>query len=173
MDFSFWYTFRPQKSDHATLFFLGSHGEWRSHFILSWSKAKLCDDAETFHKRRQRGYLLACARRKQYRQTHRTLKHQCGYFLTNSRRFISNDYQITSVRSEVLNHARQTKRNCIDRTEQVWKFCTTQIKRHARNLIFISLPFLLVSCYGTARTFVHNILYRYRVSRHTKLQHTT
>ena len=36
--------------------------------IVSQRKAKLCDDAETFHMRRQRCYLLACARRKQYRQ---------------------------------------------------------------------------------------------------------
>jgi len=35
---------------------------------VSQRKAKLCDDAETFHKRRQRCYLLACARRKHYRQ---------------------------------------------------------------------------------------------------------
>ena len=36
--------------------------------IVSQRKDKLCDDAETFHKRRQSCYLLACARRKQYRQ---------------------------------------------------------------------------------------------------------
>ena len=36
--------------------------------IVSQRKAKLCDDAETFHMRRQRCYLLAYVRRKQYRE---------------------------------------------------------------------------------------------------------
>jgi hypothetical protein len=66
MDFISWDTFGQQKTDHATLFFIGAHGEWRSHFGVLQRKAKLCDDAETFHKQRQRCYLLACARRKQY-----------------------------------------------------------------------------------------------------------
>jgi hypothetical protein len=72
MDFSSWYNFRPQKTDHGTLFFLGANGEWHSHFIVSQRKAKLCDDAETFHKRAQ----------KAVPPTHRTLKHVCGYLLT-------------------------------------------------------------------------------------------
>ena len=36
--------------------------------FVSQRKTKLFDDAETFHKRRQRCYLLACACRKQHRQ---------------------------------------------------------------------------------------------------------
>jgi hypothetical protein len=68
MDFSSWCTFRPQKTDHATLFFIGAHGEWRSHFVVSQRKAKLCDDTETFHKWRQKYNLLACEHRKQYSQ---------------------------------------------------------------------------------------------------------
>jgi hypothetical protein len=47
--------------DHGMLFFLGA--EWHSHFIVSQRKAKLCDDAETFHKQRQRCHLLACVYR--------------------------------------------------------------------------------------------------------------
>jgi hypothetical protein len=46
MDFSSWYTLIPQKTDHSILFFIGAHGEWRSHFVVSQHKAKLCDDAE-------------------------------------------------------------------------------------------------------------------------------
>jgi hypothetical protein len=52
---------QKKKKDHGALFFLGANEEWHTHFIVSQHKAKLCDDAETFHKRRQRRHLLACA----------------------------------------------------------------------------------------------------------------
>jgi hypothetical protein len=38
VDLSSWYTFIPQKTDRATLFFIGAHGKWRSHFVLSQRK---------------------------------------------------------------------------------------------------------------------------------------
>ena len=87
MDFSSCYTFRPQKTDHATRWISAPvtpsdhkkritprcssfvHTESGATIsIVSQRKAKLCDDAETFHKRIQRCYLLACVPRKQYRK---------------------------------------------------------------------------------------------------------
>jgi len=67
MDCSSCYTFRPQKTDHATLFFVHTDSGAAILIVLQ-RKDKLCDDAETFHKQRQRCYLLECSRRKQYRQ---------------------------------------------------------------------------------------------------------
>jgi len=68
MDFSSWYTFRPKKQITPRCSSLVHTESGAAILIVSQRKAKLCDDAETFHKRTQRCYLLACACRKQYRQ---------------------------------------------------------------------------------------------------------